>query len=278
MTSIQSLVEIITPAIAQRLLDAHEKLQQSRGDARQNRETCESTVERYAIYMARGEWDGENGETIKIAKSGRIVDGKHRLTAIARSGVTIRAIVLRNVSEDAQKTIGVGRMWTASDLLGVGRVGGVKYGTQIAAASRIVMSYEGGHFTKHNMKDMSKANILDFYNKNEELLSRAINIPGSNKIVSKTYTAAWYFVLVRKRMPQWEVDKFFEDLNTGASLNPGDPVLTLREKLIKIKSDKISVREKDLFNLGIKAWNARRAGKKVSYFKIDPESAYLHVE
>ena len=56
-------------------------------------------IVRYASEMFNGNWDF-NGETIKFDRSGKLVDGQHRLHAIVRSGATVPALVVRGIQFD----------------------------------------------------------------------------------------------------------------------------------------------------------------------------------
>lgn len=74
-----------------------------------NRNLSRPRVHYYAELMKRGEWDGENGESIKIAEDGTLVDGQHRLAAIVESGATTVMMVVYNVSMESQETLDQGR-------------------------------------------------------------------------------------------------------------------------------------------------------------------------
>ena len=53
-----------------------------------NRRIRDYKVNAYARDMKNGDWR-LNGEAIVFNKSGQLVDGQHRLNAIAKSGVTV---------------------------------------------------------------------------------------------------------------------------------------------------------------------------------------------
>lgn len=53
----------------------------------------------YARDMRSGKWQ-ENGESIKFNKTGKLVDGQHRLQAIVESGVPVKMMVVTDVDED----------------------------------------------------------------------------------------------------------------------------------------------------------------------------------
>ena len=84
----------ITPDMAAQMLERNTM----------NRNISQLNVTRYANDMASGAWE-QNGETIKIAEDGTILDGQHRLWAIIESGVTVTMIVVYNVRKEARETV-----------------------------------------------------------------------------------------------------------------------------------------------------------------------------
>lgn len=63
-----------------------------------NRNISTHTVRKYADDMKNGAFQC-NGEAIKFNKSGALVDGQHRLSAIVKSGVTVEMAVIRGVDD-----------------------------------------------------------------------------------------------------------------------------------------------------------------------------------
>ena len=82
-----------------------------------NRKLREHYITKLVADMLRGEWR-LNGEAIKLDTHGRVRDGQHRLTAIARSGVTIQSLVVRGISEKAFDTLDSGRTRSVADSRG----------------------------------------------------------------------------------------------------------------------------------------------------------------
>lgn len=78
-----------------------------------NRNISYPTVERYADDMKNGTWE-VNGQPIVFSKSGKLLDGQHRLSAIAKSGVTVEMTVVRDV-DDSVSIYDVGRARSVLD-------------------------------------------------------------------------------------------------------------------------------------------------------------------
>src|SRR5690606_33959034 len=83
---------------------------------RRNRPIRRTWVQTLAGAMERGEWR-ENGDTLKFAHNGTLLDGQHRLAAIVLSGRPQWMLIARNVPDDAFSTIDRGSRRTAADAL-----------------------------------------------------------------------------------------------------------------------------------------------------------------
>lgn len=70
----------VTPALARRLIEL---------DFENNRHLKPRLKERLTKDMEHGDWREETGQTVKISKTGKLLDGKHRMHAVVASGMTI---------------------------------------------------------------------------------------------------------------------------------------------------------------------------------------------
>src|SRR5215471_9137986 len=101
-------VQLVTPDMAKAWLE--------RGGA--NRKLVERRVARLARAIREGEWQ-LTGDSIKLDGNGLVRDGQHRLAAIARAGLPVQAVVVRNVTEKAFDVIDTGRARAAADVLSI---------------------------------------------------------------------------------------------------------------------------------------------------------------
>ena len=105
MTETYCNIEAITPELAQRYLELN---------SRQQRKIRRHKVAEYADDMRNGLWE-LNGAAIVIDEFGNLIDGQHRLSAVVESGTTQRFVVVRNVREDAYRTIDQGMKRSLAD-------------------------------------------------------------------------------------------------------------------------------------------------------------------
>lgn len=105
----QERVEIVdvTPDMAQRLLNTS-----NHG----NRKIRPAVVNKYARAMSAGDWRF-SPEAISISKTGRLLNGQHRMSAVVASGRTIRFMFALGFDDDVFEVLDRGVARTAADAL-----------------------------------------------------------------------------------------------------------------------------------------------------------------
>ena len=83
-----------------------------------NRKVNQANVNRIAADMATGNYK-LNGETIKVAPNGEILDGQHRLLACIKSGMPFTTYIVYNVERKLVGTIDMGKGRSVADSLNV---------------------------------------------------------------------------------------------------------------------------------------------------------------
>lgn len=244
----------ITPEQAYELLTEHNP---------RNRSIDNRKVQQYVADMADGRWDEDNGSTIGIDANGDIVDGQHRLTAVVDAGIPVHFWVMRGLSAESQKTLDIGRRRELGSQLGIE---GVKDSRNLAAAARIVYAYE----TKGNPSvqmltvppsDMQLRDVLERHPglaRSSEQTGKVLGIPRA-LVVGLHYLFSY--------VDETDATMFFEYLHSGAGLEPRDPILTLRERLIKEKqagNDRRRMESRVLVAFIIRSFNAYRRGERLA--------------
>lgn len=100
-------IETITPNVAQNILD-HKNYG--------NRKIRPSVVERYARIMLAGDWH-LSPEAIVISKTGRLLNGQHRLSAVVKSGVTVQFLTIRGPADNVFSVLDRGAIRSTADAL-----------------------------------------------------------------------------------------------------------------------------------------------------------------
>src|SRR5260221_186881 len=132
-TMLNTKIVTITPPMAERMIAKDEKFYQS-NPTLHARNIKQYVVEAYARDMQEGRWK-LNGETLKIGDAGRIMDGRHRLSACVASNTEFKTLVAYDVRHEVFDTIDIGAIRTAGDMAGIS---GVPNGNVVAHAARIV--------------------------------------------------------------------------------------------------------------------------------------------
>ena len=91
----------VSPSMAEKML----------GRNTRNRSLNQRQVTRWAQSMTAGEWL-VTGEAIKIASTGDLLDGQHRLAAVIESGCTVLMLVVKGLHPETQDVMDTGRART----------------------------------------------------------------------------------------------------------------------------------------------------------------------
>lgn len=259
----------ITPEIASELLKKNLN----------NRKLTERTVNFYVKQMIDGLWKSNTGEAIKIAKSGRLLDGQHRLAAIAKSGVTVNLAIVEDLEEEIFSVLDTGKKRNAGDIL---TISGIDNANVKAAGITSWLTLERGHSLRgegdgSNKTELGITNqmILDEYNRRPDFWNMISNESNKNyfafkKIITTSYIMGWTAKL-------YEIDpiKAFEFMNklcTGIELTEYDSRFQLRNILISAKSSATRKLDSKYRNaLFIKAWNNFITGSKNNFLRYNPK-------
>ncbi len=234
-----------------------------------NRRLRENAVLGYARDMEAGNW-AENGEAIKFAADGTLLDGQHRLQAIALSGVTLRLLVVTGLVNAAQETMDDGRKRTVADAL---TLRGEHNAVQLAAVTRRALMWNLGIHRNSGNTPPTNSECLVFLEKNPRLresttvavsLRKSSALPAS--VVGLTH---WVFSGIDSVDAVW----FFDHLGSGVGLEQYHPVWTLRKRAAELSKEQGRVPEDMLLAFVIKAWNAYRDGAELRLLRFKPGGA-----
>lgn len=232
----------VTPTLAQEWLEKNTS----------NRPLRETTVNRYARDMRRGNWK-ESGDPIRFATDGSLMDGQHRLKAVVQSKATIPMYVATEVDTSVMEALDTGVKRTLSDLL---HWKGETNTNHLAAAIRL--GYRWQHellFTYGN--HMSHAEALDWYSHNpgiKEHFTTAARISKKLKVplpVLATFMHRAYLI------DPDEAQGFMDQVEYGENVIKGDPTYALRNWVFNQATARHGHRPRSEHYLAmfVKAWN-----------------------
>lgn len=247
---ITASIETVHPHQAREWLDA--------GAA--NRPITVRRVKLYADAMSSGRWR-VNGEALIFNRSGKLMNGQHRLVACVQSGYSFRTMIVRGVPDEAFSTIDAGRPRSIGDIVALV---GEKNANVLASALIWKHHYDRGTTTQRNQSASADEalkvlrehpGMAEWASPRAELKSW---VPGSLQ--------TWLKYEFSSRDPEANL-KFWNDLWTGAGLSEGDPVLTLRNAFIREEKKTRGFRMVVRAAMLVKAWNARREGRRMLLIK-----------
>lgn len=238
----------VTPDVARQFLGANTA----------NRPLRREYVRELADHMRKGEWK-LNGESIKFAANGVLLDGQHRLNAIIESRVAVDMVVVRGLESDVFVTIDMNRKRTAADALAIAGVPNEKL---IAAAVRLILiladEKQDFHFA------YSPTEIMEWTQAYAEELHRWIQVA---RVLARAHLLdpsivvglSYYFSQKDPEMTR----RFWARLSDGMGLTNDDSVYILRDMLTRNATSVAKVPRPFVVAMVIRAWNRWRRGAKV---------------
>ena len=241
----------ITPELAMEFLERNPD----------NRSVNRFRVEAYASDMVNGVW-AANGEPIIISDDGQLNDGQHRLHAIIKAGIPVESLVVFGVDRSTRTTTNQGKSKSVGDYAGME---GTPNANNIGAMSRLCVAY----YDKKTFVPgtISNAITLKYLRENiDELSASFVFVQGYYKssykqLIAPSVIAFCHYAF--SKINKEDANNYITQVMIGANLNPGDPALIVRNRLLglgKLRSAKIEA----VFH----GWNAYRRGETRSIIQI----------
>lgn len=214
--------QVVTPELAKQLLDHNTT----------NRPISRREVERLKRILVAGQW-AYNGESVKLSQTGKLLDGQHRLIAIAESGVPAELRVEDELPDSVFATLDQGRKRTGGDVLfteGVPRYNAVS--TACGALYRILKNRP-----IYGSSDVIPAyGILDILHRHDKIKATAefcapLHRKGDAQVIGLGQLAAFTYVLDEVMGLPDKAHSFAEGLAVGTGLDEGSPILSFRAKV-----------------------------------------------
>jgi hypothetical protein len=105
-------VVTVTPKLAAEWLDRNTN----------NRHIKETNLESITEHMLNDTFQSLNGDTIKFSKTGKLLDGQHRLQAVVDTGKTYDFIIVEGVDDAAFTTLDIGVKRRINDMFQIDKV------------------------------------------------------------------------------------------------------------------------------------------------------------
>lgn len=241
-----------------------------------NRTINDTKVAGHARDIVDGNWP-ITGDTIRFALLPKgqelngerklLLDGQHRLSAIARSGIALECLIVEGLDESVQQVVDTVRPRSLADDL---TMAGVLNGPLAAAIARRLVIFKRGALpqTGGQAATPTKTEQRAFHDAHASDIQLAVkigaraqntkmNIPGS------VIGSAYFLCAERDREA---ADTFFvEQVIQGRHIDTTDPAYRLRLKIDRAVIDRLTANE--LFLYTVKAWNHFRKNEQLRTFQ-----------
>lgn len=217
----------ITPSMAEKWLESVPNFQ---------RKIDERQVKKLVMAIERNEWR-ENGATIVFNSAGQLIDGQHRLTAIAQSGKSVHALVVRNVSngEATFHTIGDDKPRRVTDFLRCTN------SNSVASVMRFIWVVTNGQWPKSH-EAIPTADILKLAGEWTDYISNLIQpLSQAGRFTGQTSFIAFLVFYYTKLYPvgsNKSISEFFARVGDGLELKASDPAFRLRQRFLGVSNGK----------------------------------------
>lgn len=262
MTNSTAIIATVTPAVAKEWLAKNTR----------NRALNEPTVAKYRRDMLAGQWQFA-ADPIRFSNAGALLDGQHRLTALATcpDSTTISMLVVTGLPEETQLIMDQGKRRTPGDQLSLL---GVKDSNVAAAGIRLYIAHETGMLFRdqsaRNAERPTNAHMEAWYQLHTDLVDAVGSISRlkeSDAPPSVAFCAALMFV--NAYGVTW-TQEFFRLLAVGAG--EGHPINALDKRLQRVRRERLGLAPRDYLALFIQAATTWRQGRTISKF-IRPAGA-----
>lgn len=259
--SIETEWRKVGPAVAEKLLAV----------ADENRRLRPRLVQAYAGDMTQGLWR-DTGEAIKISRTGRLLDGQHRLAAIVESGATVELMFVVGLDDEAQQMMDQGAARTVADALAMQ---GVANATHAGSVARwCLLGGEPGPDLEHKLKQKaSTAQVVDLVRQQPDIVTAAARYPGMKMHIPGGPTALCYSWLWMHRTDPGDCEMFYGSMIEMAFKALNDPRKSCLRALTRMEREEgitSSSKDKAVATVSIltRSWNLWRKGEESQTFPI----------
>lgn len=260
----------VTPELAREWLDERNV---------KNRPIGDTTVRAYIRDILNDAWPF-TGDPVRFSDDGALLDGQHRLTAMVKTETSMILLVISGLDKKTQEYMDGGRKRNAADALAMEDV--PNYAT-VASVVKLALTWNPGGIWSPTRgttllsarQPVTTSEILDFVRRTESVHEAARQgqavfraIPGARpSVIGAAYLRAMMLPEGVFGAAEW-----FHKLETGANLSVGDPILSLRNGLARVRDEKLTNPQVPQLYKIVRAWNASRDGETLGRI-IMPKNA-----
>lgn len=254
---------LVTPNLAKRIVGLNSE---------NNRNHRPTRSDRYARDMIEGRWREQTGQSIVIDRDGKVIDGNHRMHAVAKSGRALRFDFTFGVEPSNIIVIDANAPRTAGDMIKV--VGGPDLSKEVAAIVRWVWAWDrnsptgiGGSITPTPLEIVEKyaADAHRFHAAAERGRDAV-----KRKLCAGSVAGTAFFLF--NRISATASHEFFDAFVSGNNLIETDAIQVLRERLRSRHEDRLTPAIQ--LAMLVKTWERYNTldseGNRVKCYRLQP--------
>lgn len=170
--NMSTAVELVTPSIASEILKNNNG----------NRNIRRSVVEHYAKEMKNGSWQLTH-QGVAISVDGELLDGQHRLSAVVKSGVSVKMLVTRGCEREQFRMMDVGLSRNAEDTVGVKRT----------PASLINNAFRNYKMISSGYTRLTHSEVREIYDENKDIIDMLSSVK-TRGVTANVLLGAWRYI------------------------------------------------------------------------------------
>ncbi|MBE5453419.1 hypothetical protein E3G52_000283 [Mycobacteroides abscessus] len=249
--TITSDIEVIDPATAEEYLKRNTH----------NRPLIDRKVLQLASDMEAGRWQ-MNGEAIKFATDDSLLDGQHRLHAIALSGVPVESIVVRGLPPETQTTMDQGTKRSPSDQLNLSGITASK--SDASAAKTLIVWDRGWFYTDKATGSVTSSEIVQWAIDHPDVFELIRRGTHYVRIKARRGLVMAAFAGIARHHGIEVTHEFFQRTLDGIGLEVGSPILALRNRLDRIRGEGFKMPDAEAIGYFVMAFNHWAAGHHIA--------------
>lgn len=217
-----------------------------------NRKIVKSHIDMIARDIKNDNWRF-NATPICFAHTGRMMNGQHRLYACIEADAPIECTVVRGLEEEAFHTydVQVRRRSFLGPNTGISEASDERV---LTAAAKLVWKQEHSGADTYAVKP-STSEILDVL-KRHPMLAGSVMYGRRVSHLGQASLMTFIHYHISHGPHKTLADEFLEKLDTGADLSKGSTLLTLRNKLMSIRSSATVMHRTDVLRIIMNGWDA----------------------
>jgi hypothetical protein len=234
-----------------------------------NRTLRKRAVADYARDMKAGQWR-PNGEAIKFAADGTLLDGQHRLLAVIEADVAIPLMVVTGLANETQETMDAGRKRTAADAFSLR---GETHASVLAAVLKRIWMWNQGDYKFGQNYTPTTAECAALLRERPEIyrsVEIAVRTHQTFRYLPQSVVGTAHHVFSRIDLD--EAVWFFARVADGAELSASHPVLTLRNRVMTDRAESRKVPDYRYMAYLVRAWNAVRQDRPLARIQQAPDA------